>query len=51
MKNKTITFRLNAVQHQKCLDLAIKRSQEENRIVKISEIIREAIGKGLNDGK
>jgi len=47
MKNKTITFRLNEDQHQKCLDIAIKRSQKENRIVKISEIIREAIEKGL----
>lgn len=47
MKNKTITFRLNSEQHQKCLDIAIKRSSVENRIVKISEIIREAIDKGL----
>lgn len=49
MKNKTITFRLNETQHQKCLDLAIQRSQNENRIVKISEIIREAIEKGLEN--
>jgi len=47
MKNKTITFRLNEEQHQKCLDIAIARSQKENRIVKISEVIREAIEKGL----
>ena len=47
MKNKTVTFRLNEKQHQKCLDIAIKRSEKENRIVKLSEIIREAIEKGL----
>lgn len=47
MKNKTITFRLDSIQHQKCLDIAIERSKKENRIVKISEIIREAINKGL----
>ena len=51
MKNKTITFRLNEDQHQKCLDIAIKRSSKENRIVKMSEIIREAIEKGLKDEK
>lgn len=49
MKNKTITFRLNKTQYQKCIDIAIKRSQNENRIVKISEIIREAIEKGLTN--
>jgi len=46
-QNKTITFRLGEEQHQKCLDIAIKQSTKENRIVKISEIIREAIDKGL----
>lgn len=46
-KDKTITFRLTAEQHQKCIDIAIIRSQKENRLVKISEIIREAIEKGL----
>lgn len=51
MKNKTITFRLNENQHQKCLEIAISRSQKENRIVKLSEIIREAIEKGLNNEK
>ena len=47
MKNKTVTFRLDSKQHQKCLDIAIQRSKKENRIVKLSEIIREAIDKGL----
>ena len=47
MKNKTITFRLSKEQHQKCLDIAIKRSMKENRIVKLSEIIREALERGL----
>ena len=46
-KDKTITFRLTAEQHQKCIDRALTRGQKENRLIKISEIIREAIEKGL----
>lgn len=46
-KGKTITFRLTDEQHKKCLAEAIKRTNLENRIVKISEIIREMIEKGL----
>lgn len=46
-KGKTITFRLDTEQHQKCLSEAIKRTNKENRIVNLSEIIREAITKGL----
>jgi len=42
-QNKTITFRLNEIEYQKCLELALIKSKEENRIVKISEIIRLAI--------
>ena len=46
-KGKTITFRLDEEQHKKCLAEAIKRTNSENRIVKISEVIREAIEKFL----
>jgi hypothetical protein len=42
-KGKTITFRLNEEQHKKCLAEAIKRTNSENRIVQLSEIIRESL--------
>jgi len=44
-KSKTVTFRLTAEEHKKCVDLAIAKSIKEDRIVKLSEIIREAIKK------
>lgn len=47
-KEKTITFRLGKEQYQKCLEEAISRTNKENRIVKLSEIIREVIDKGLS---
>ena len=37
MKSRTITFRLNEEEYQKCLKIALIRSNEEQRIVKISE--------------
>lgn len=46
---KTITFRLDSELYQKCVELTIKRSKKENRIVKLSEIIREAIHKGIKE--
>lgn len=51
MKSRTITFRLNEEEYQKCLKIALIRSNEEQRIVKISEIIRYAIKKGLKSEK
>lgn len=47
-KSKTITFRLTEFEYQTCVTLAIKKSKKENRIVNISEIIRESI-KNIND--
>lgn len=44
---KTITFRLTGNLHQKCIDKALDKSKKENRIVKLSEIIREAIERGI----
>lgn len=46
---KTVTFRLDSELHQKCTKLAIERSVKENRVVKLSEIIREAINKGIGE--
>ena len=43
IKSKTITFRLTEIEYQTCVTLAIKKSKEENRIVNVSEIIRESI--------
>jgi hypothetical protein len=40
---KTVTFRIDAELYQKCIKLSIEKSQKEGRIVKLSEIIREAI--------
>ena len=40
---KTVTFRLDSDLHKKCIELALDKSKKENRIVKLSEIIREAI--------
>lgn len=48
-KGKTVTFRLDAELHKKCVDLTIKKSIKENRIVKISETIRNMIIKGLDN--
>ena len=47
MKNKTITFRLSGELHQKCLNIAISKTQREGRIVQLSEIIRDMIEEGL----
>lgn len=46
-KDKTITFRLDIDLYNKCISTAIKQSTETGRMVKISEIIREAIEKQL----
>ena len=42
-KAKTVTFRLNDDLHQKCITTALTKSNKENRIVKLSEIIRDAL--------
>jgi len=43
IKSKTITFRLTQDEYHTCVILAIKKSKKENRIVNVSEIIRESI--------
>lgn len=42
-KTKIITFRLNEELYKKCIDVAIKESQNSGKIVQISKIIRDAI--------
>lgn len=49
-KGKTITFRLSSEEYEKCLNEAIRRTNEEKRIFKLSEIIREAINVFLKNG-
>ena len=44
-KGKSVTFRLTENEYQKCIKLALYKGIKENRVVKISEIIREAIKK------
>jgi metal-responsive CopG/Arc/MetJ family transcriptional regulator len=44
-KGKTITIRLDDKQYQKCIDEVLKRAAKQNRIVKLSEIIRDAVEK------
>jgi hypothetical protein len=44
-KGKSITFRINSEVYDKIVKLAIERSVKEERIVKISEIIREKLEK------
>ena len=45
---RTLTFRLSKSLYEKCVNEAIERSVKENRIIKVSEIIRESIEKTIN---
>lgn len=46
-KEKAISLRLTEELYQKYVEMAIERSNKENRIVKVSEIIREVLEKGI----
>jgi hypothetical protein len=46
-KDKHLSVRFSSVLYQKYIDKAIKRSSDEKRIVKVSEIIREVLEKGV----
>lgn len=46
---KAISLRLSKELYQKCVDLAIKKSNSELRIVNISEIIREILNINLTN--
>ena len=46
-KDKHLSIRFSSELYQKYVDEAIKRSVQEKRIVKVSEIIREVLEKGI----
>jgi len=46
-KDKSLTIRVPAELYQQYVDETIKRTNKENRLVKVSEIIREVLEKGL----
>ena len=46
-KEKAISLRLTEELYQKYIDKAIERTNQEKRIVKVSEIIREVLEKGI----
>jgi predicted DNA-binding protein len=48
-KDKHLNIRLSSELYQKFVNIAIARSSKENRIVKISEIVREILKKGVED--
>jgi predicted HicB family RNase H-like nuclease len=49
MKDKHLSIRISSELHKKYINKAIKKSVEMNRIVKVSEIIREALEKDLDE--
>jgi len=49
MKNKHLTIRISDELYQKCVKGAIKKSNEEGRIVKVSEIIRDILENTLKN--
>ena len=46
-KDKHLSVRFSSELYQKYIERAIERSNKENRIVKVSEIIREVLEKGI----
>ncbi len=48
-KEKHLSVRLSSDLYQKYVEKAIERSNKENRIVKISEIVREVLEKGVKN--
>jgi hypothetical protein len=48
IQDKHLNIRLDKELYQKYVNLAIKKSTEEIRIVSVSEIIREVLEKGVN---
>jgi hypothetical protein len=44
-QNKSITFRINSKLYDRCVERAIEISNNEKRIVKVSEIIRNTLKK------
>jgi predicted DNA-binding protein len=48
MKDKHLSIRISDELYQKYVEEAIKRSNTEKRIVKVSEIIREKLERNLS---
>lgn len=46
-KDKHLSVRFSSSLYQKYVDEAIKRSGEQGRIVKVSEVVREILEKGI----
>lgn len=46
-KDKHLSVRFSSELYQKYIDKAIERTNQEKRIVKVSEIIREVLEKGI----
>lgn len=46
-KDKHLSVRFSSELYQKYIEKAIERSNKENRIVKVSEIIREILEKSI----
>lgn len=46
-KTKHLSVRFSSELYQKYINKAIERTNQENRIVKVSEIIREVLEKGI----
>lgn len=46
-KEKAISLRLSNELYQQCVEVAINKTIKENRLVNVSEIIRDILEKGL----
>lgn len=49
MEDKHLSIRISELLYQKYVKEAIRQSNEEGKIIKVSEIIREVLSKGLNE--
>lgn len=50
MKDKALSIRIPAELYQLYVEETIKRTNKEKRLVKVSEIIREVLEKGIKNG-
>jgi len=46
-KGKSVTFRMSEMLYEKCVKRAIKKTNEEGKIIKVSEVIREILEGGV----
>lgn len=50
MKDKALSIRISDELYQQYVEETIKRTNKENRLVKVSEIIREVLENGIKNG-